>query len=354
MKSEMQQIFSYWGDTQKFVHAIQKDAGEKRRARQKAQTLSMEWSFADLAEVAEIVGDQFGAFVQENICKDLKSKLMKMEHRKSGRVKLSEFYKPALDGVWQFQESPAYLREIGALEESGQQEPRVMIANYMASPSNCIAASGFYSVCCRNACEDLLGNLERTLAANGTKPGIIAALVAFMPSSSSRAPGALPRTLRRRLDEIAELHEGIVPLHSRLFAQWMHHAYPRECPYPHLSGTTGTQTPEEWLEGGQITASNEEMLLYSQWNDTDTSEDLMTWSTEEELPLRQPEEELLVIKPPIASEDAPSPWNSSTQAGSVKRNIALFAVAVSFAYALMQTMKQMRHSMDEKSEKYFV
>jgi hypothetical protein len=41
-----------------------------------------------------------------------------------------------------------------------------------------------------------------------------------------------------RLDEVAAHHGGLVPLHGRLFAQWMHYAYPRECPYPHVSGTT--------------------------------------------------------------------------------------------------------------------
>merc|ERR1719498_1229009 len=117
----------------------------------------------------------------------------------------------------------------------------------MAAPSNCIATSGFYSVCCKNECEDLLGNLERTISAPEAPPSVIAALVAFMPSSSSPAPGALPSILRRRLDEIASQHQGVVPLHSRLFSEWLHRAYPRECPFPHQSGTTSTDLPESWL-----------------------------------------------------------------------------------------------------------
>ena len=57
-----------------------------------------------------------------NVCKDaeckgLKSSLVKMEDQGSGRVRLSEFYKPAADGHWQFQEALDYLRDVGALEE---------------------------------------------------------------------------------------------------------------------------------------------------------------------------------------------------------------------------------------------
>ena len=48
-----------------------------------------------------------------------------------------------------------------------------------------------------------------------------------------------------RLDEIASLHAGPVPLHSRLFRQWMHHAYPRECPYPHEAGDLSVKIAKE-------------------------------------------------------------------------------------------------------------
>merc|ERR550537_1532339 len=29
----------------------------------------------------------------------------------------------------------------------------------------------------------------------------------------------------------------MIPLHGRLLAQWLHYAFPRECPYPHMPGT---------------------------------------------------------------------------------------------------------------------
>merc|ERR1719291_1204111 len=90
------------------------------------------------------------------------------------------------------------------------------------------------------------------------------------------------------LDGIASTHQGSVPLHGRLFAQWMHHAYPRECPYPHKAGTTRQQTEEEWLleSGTSILASEEEMFEFINRSTSVSVEDdegFMPWSTEEEL-----------------------------------------------------------------------
>jgi len=59
-----------------------------------------------------------------------------------------------------------------------------------------------------------------------------------MPSSTVPGKPSLLALIIRRLEEVAVYHGGRVPLHGRLFAQWMHHAYPRECRYPHVSGTT--------------------------------------------------------------------------------------------------------------------
>jgi hypothetical protein len=41
-------------------------------------------------------------------------------------------------------------------------------------------------------------------------------------------------------------------LHSRLFAQFMHQAFPRECPYPHLVGTTTSLSPTAWSQTNGI------------------------------------------------------------------------------------------------------
>ena len=69
------------------------------------------------------------------------------------------------------------------------------------------------------------------------------------------------------LKDIADHHGGTVPLHGRLFAQWLHHAYPRECLYPHLSGTTQPMSANEWKrETGDSSTSSTEALVPI-WND---------------------------------------------------------------------------------------
>merc|ERR1719517_101226 len=93
-----------------------------------------------------------------------------------------------------------------------------------------------------------MGHLERSLVAPAASPGRIAELVAGLRSDTVDAPRHLTASLVSRLEEIADHHDGLVPLHGRLFAQWMHHAYPLECPYPHAAGTTQPITPDEWME----------------------------------------------------------------------------------------------------------
>merc|ERR1719201_2336839 len=93
----------------------------------------------------------------------------------------------------------------------------------------------------------------------------IAELVAKLPSSTRTAPRQLSPTLRRRLDEIADAHGGSVPLHGRLFSQWMHHAYPRECPYPHIPGTTNQLSAKQWEKESGIgaAATHEELTQFT-------------------------------------------------------------------------------------------
>merc|ERR1719333_1910443 len=295
LKAEMPEVYNHRTLTQEFVRATRKNTTESDgSAEQKA---SGELDFSLVARVAERVGERFGNF-QDQECQQIKASLLKIEEPGTGRVRLSDFYKPAMDGQWQFQESAAYLRQLGALDETDVEKPRVIIANYISSPSNCIASSSFYSVCCMDECEGLLGHLEDRIAAPEARPERIAALIAELPSSSVAAPRILSKTLLGRLEEIAAEHGGTVPLHGRLFAQWMHHAFPRECPYPHLSGTTNPQTPDEWLEstGEETTATDEQMLVHVNTADADFALQNRTQSDSEEcdaLPW-SPEEELLV------------------------------------------------------------
>lgn len=195
----------------------------------------------------------------------MKKSLMEMEDHGTGRVLLSDFYNAGLNGKWQFQESYAYLQKLGALDESSPGSPRVIIPNWVNGPSNCIGSSDYHDVCCISECESLLAAVETSLAAPAATPEAVAAAVAALPSSTVSVGRDLGAVLRNRLQVIASSHDGLVPIYGRLFAQWMHHAYPRECPYPHLSGTTKPVNIFEWEEdtNTEPIASEKEMRKHA-------------------------------------------------------------------------------------------
>jgi len=107
--------------------------------------------------------------------------------------------------------------------------------------SNCITSAPYYSICCLNECDKIYQNLEATIPASKASPAEIIKAVENMPQGA-----AISASLRTKLDEVAEIHSGNVPLHGRLVAQWLHFAFPNECPYPHATGTISPKTPAEW------------------------------------------------------------------------------------------------------------
>lgn len=327
LKSEMPEIFLAWQDTRKFVDGVRSNVTRNGNG----------MDFAMLAKVAEEVGEQFGSF-QDLECRQLKDKLLQVEYRGTGRVKLSDFYKPALDGSWTFQESVGYLRSLGLLDESDPNQPSVMIANYITSHTNCIASSGFYTVCCKNECEGLLGHLEQNINASAAKPTTIASLVANLASSTVAVPQQLTPGLLQRLDDIAAGHEGMVPLHGRLFSQWMHHVYPRECPYPHMSGTTDAKLPDEFMDvsGTEPTASEEEMMQYVAQSGNATESHVKSDLAVEEVMPWSSEEELLVVRP---LPQVPTSWDATASMSAAMRSAVLLAAAASLSFGLIQTLK---------------
>jgi len=271
-----------WSDTKAFLREVRAGSSLHRSY----------FSRSDVEDILEEVFDQYGRW-QNRECQDLKYQMLALEDRSigvngSGRVRLTDFYGSAVrDGNWQFSETTDYLSLGGALDRHGSE--RVIIANYINSPSNCLASSKFYSVCCINECEDLLDHIEHHFAEPTAKPADIAEFVTAMSSSSVSAGRTLPNTLVQRLDEIALRYDGQVPLHSRLFAQWMHHAYPRECPYPHMSGTTRPLTAQDYKVESQrspvLTADELKQIVQAVKSESDQAEsdECTEWSHLEEL-----------------------------------------------------------------------
>jgi len=253
-------------------------------------------NFTSVSEIVSEVGETFYAF-NDLECRSLKKTLQGLEGKKAGRVRLSAFYNASLYSHWRFNEKTDYLKKLGALDDSDPQQPKVIVPNYVMSRPNCLEASNLYAVCCRNECEDLMSRLEKQIGSYVADPTVIADLVAALPSDTVAAPRNLSESLMDRLYQVARTNFGHVPLHGRLFAQWMHHAYPRECPYPHEVGTTSPQTPDEWMEetGHQMATASEEEIKKQVASDTCASDalpadtscgdetDELPWSEAEEL-----------------------------------------------------------------------
>lgn len=281
------ETYPTWNDTAAFVREAWQSQFGAKTGRAK------DYSFQDAQRVVEGIQDSYGRW-QDKECRTLKRTLMKMEESGTGRVPLKDFYGGDADEDWQFTESVSYLRQLGALDERDPKHLRVLVANYMSGPNNCLASSGFYSVCCINECEAVLGEVERRIAAPTATPEMLAKVMVDVPSPTVKVPRGLPRALRERLDEIAEHHGGQVPLHGRLFSQWLHHAFPRECPYPHTAGDTNPQTPDEWMADGkevlataaerkQHTAARGASAPRADSNDADFPMEGVPWSQIEEL-----------------------------------------------------------------------
>jgi len=74
--------------------------------------------------------------------------------------------------------------------------------------------------------------LENEIKAPTASSVLLLQLVSNMSSSTIEAPRELPTELTEKMKIMAERHHDAVPLHGRLFQQWMHFAFPLECPYP--------------------------------------------------------------------------------------------------------------------------
>jgi hypothetical protein len=233
-------VYSTWSETQKFAQGIRQRILEDVPSDERT-------TWETNLRIVEEIAERHGRW-QDQDCHVLKGMLMDLEMPGTGRVRVEEFWKNRLDNKsWNFVESVPYLRQLGALDETNPTQMSVVITNYLYSPANCVSSSKFYSVCCIDQCEQLMGVMEQHVAASHATPSQIIDMISALPSDTVQAPRMLPSALTQRLEEIATLHNGHIPLHGRLFAQWMHHAYPHECPYPHMSGTTNPLTPEKWM-----------------------------------------------------------------------------------------------------------
>jgi len=291
MDSTAGSIYGTWAETQKFAQGIRQRILEDVAADERT-------TWATHLRIVEEIAERHGRW-QDQDCHVLKGMLMDLETPGTGRVRLDNFYRNRLDNAsWNFVESEPYLRQLGALDESDPNHKSVIITNYLTSPSNCVSSSKFYSVCCIDQCEQLLGVLEQRISAPYATPEQVVEIISNLLTDTVQAPRILSGVLTQRLSEIAKHHDGRIPLHGRLFAQWLHHAYPHECPYPHMSGTTNPLTPEKFttsihghhaLEVGEdeIRRLIEDASLADRTSEVQSQYEL-PWHAEEELFVSSP------------------------------------------------------------------
>merc|ERR1719478_1794709 len=114
-----------------------------------------------------------------------------------------------------------------------------------------------------------------------------------MVNAKEDEPRNFTAQIVRQLNMVAEEHGGQVPLHGRLFSQWLHYVFPYECPYPQL-----TYEAENYLVTSEYAKRFQEPMLTWQEidayidehdndkvppRDPDDGEDLSQWTMDEEL-----------------------------------------------------------------------
>merc|ERR1719161_15734 len=220
-----------------------------------------------------------------------------MDTNATGRVLLKKFYGKVLEGSYPFTESIEYLRRIGALDESSRSSgPSVIIPNYITSTNNCIMSGTYFSICCLNECAGLKGEIESFIGAPTAEPDLILAFVKNMSSSTVEAPRNLSSSLTSALMYIAEVNGGEVSLHGRLFAQWLHYAFPHECPYPHpLASGVSEMTPTQFeaQTGFATFVSKEDFVSHMKSSSRLPADHMSLWAHDDEHHISMPRYDVL-------------------------------------------------------------
>merc|ERR1719218_214252 len=163
-------------------------------------------------------------------CETMKTQLASLDKTGSGRVKLSDFYGANADGEWRFGESEAYLRELGALDESSSwRGAQVIIPNYIQATSNCIVSTPHYLVCCQNECEQILGEIEVALQSPTASPTKILEVVGNMSLQTTIDDEETPQLDGALTKHAANATKATIPISvNKEELQWMSQWSPDE------------------------------------------------------------------------------------------------------------------------------
>lgn len=214
------------------------------------------FSQALVLEIVREILQKYGKW-QNNECVDMKGTLLGLaEQPGSGLVPWPRFHEEPNHETYQFTESLEYLQQIGVLQEGETANTSsIRIANYLLGPTNCIAPSSHYTVCCLSECESVISEVEARIQSPVAGTEEIVTAVEATASSTVEAGRRLPETAVEDLRGVASHYEGLVPLHSAEFKKWLYEAFPNECPFPTASEQEAEESElkvaSEWLEHQQ-------------------------------------------------------------------------------------------------------
>lgn len=199
-------------------------------------------SMADVVQLASQTTARMGEWSADE-CRVMKKQLVGLDPDGDGRVPLDVLYDQPMvtngididDQLLPLSEDEGYLRDTGALDKSIPKHPQLLISNYILGPANCVRSTALHAFCCLNECDAVLSNIERAVNGSSARPDVLAALLKNLTTPSMDEPQPFSEVLEAKLSDIAGQNHGRVPLHGRLFMQWLHFAFPYECPYPHTT-----------------------------------------------------------------------------------------------------------------------
>jgi hypothetical protein len=269
-KNNISSHFPSWDSVEDLLlEVVDADAHQANLAASpKHRGAATKYKFDNTVVLAQRAVQDLGPWLDSE-CKSMKEPLVQLDSQETGRVRLFDFYASGLgDGA--FAESEAYLRQIGALDESSPSlGPQVIIPNYLQAANNCIVLGKYYSLCCMNECESMQRQLEEHVGKPSAPVAEISnAILTLFGMDLDRWFAhdlALddPRrntTLLDDLHRVAGIDGGEVHLQGRLFAQWLHFAFPRSCPFPYSAGSLDQKTPTEFGYKASF-VSEEEMQM---------------------------------------------------------------------------------------------
>eukprot|EP00929_Paragymnodinium_shiwhaense_P025085 TRINITY_DN15250_c0_g1_i2.p1 TRINITY_DN15250_c0_g1~~TRINITY_DN15250_c0_g1_i2.p1 ORF type:complete len:604 (+),score=116.93 TRINITY_DN15250_c0_g1_i2:190-2001(+) len=202
--------------------------------------------FQAILILVEDIAERYGGWQSSRDCQKAKNKLISTAGQQAGRVPVSAV-SPSMESGHRsfFTEDGETLDKLGILVPSETEAvASLVIPNYIVSQTMCLSTASYYTVCCPNECEAIVDELEVAAAS----PVASADKVISTIQSLRLGNTVLSDTAAADLHSVAEGNSGNVELHSQTFGDWLHRAFPYECPASAKFWDTNPKMPSDWMK----------------------------------------------------------------------------------------------------------